>query len=135
MNEQLKVVENIKNPEINTENQVIQQEYTIDGYDVAIFYTNKQSGQERYINAVLADLDTNECTYLGPIRMLEPYEIERDEDEKSYEANIDVEDLNNINQAIADFLEFKRLEPIRRQYLARQALRQENDSHLLVRAA
>ena len=122
MNEQLKVVENKRYPEIDTENYVIQQEYIRESYYVAVFYTSKQSGQERYINAALTNLDTDERTYLEPIRMIESYEIEQDQDEKNYVTDVDVEDLNSINCAINDFLERQRLEPIRRQSLARYVL-------------
>ena len=132
--QQLQVVEN-KYPKIDTENQVEQWEYTIDGYNVAIFYTSKDSNRDRYINAILTNLDTNENIYIEPIKMLEPYEIEVEDDQTVDDINVDVEDLNSINREIYDYLEQKRLEPLRKQYLARRALKVAAEAHRLDLAA
>ena len=83
-----------KYPEIDTKNQVLHQEFDYDGYNVAIFYTLKDSGYDRYVTAILTDNASGELEYLEPIPMVNVYEMGLDYDDIVPDSQIDVEDIN-----------------------------------------
>ncbi len=89
-----------KYPEIDTKNQVLNQEFTIDGYHVAIFYTKKDSAHDRYITAILTDLEVNELVFIDPIPMVNVYELGIDEEDIVPDSEIDIEDTNNAFKEI-----------------------------------
>ena len=118
MDEQLKSVVERKYPNVDTENQGVNQKFNIEGYNVVIFYTQRGSSRERYVIVSMADKDTGITEFLEPIKMVDVSNLE----DFSSDSEIDVEDVMHAQEAIDTYLWKKRQQDISKRNLAVIAL-------------
>ncbi len=108
MNEQLEAVVDNKHSEEKTKEQILNQRFSIEGYNVAIFYTKKtlENNTEkepigRYITIKITNEKTGDIDDLDPIKMVDVSEIDED---IGLNSEIDVEDVNHALRAVDLYL-------------------------------
>jgi len=90
MNEQLKTVVEDQVSEKEIENQILNQSFSIEGYNVAIFYTKKTS-EDRYITIYMTDENTGDVDELDKIKMVSEEEVNKKVKKEFTEMNVDNE--------------------------------------------
>ena len=117
MSEQLEAVVDNKHSEEKTKEQILNQKFSIEGYNVAIFYTKKtpkvdteegakeddteKAPKERYITIKITNEKTGAVENLDPIKMVDVSEMDED---IGLNSEIDVEDVNHALRAVDLYL-------------------------------
>jgi len=108
MSEQLEAVVDNKHSEEKTKEQILNQKFSIEGYNVAIFYTKKtlENNTEkkpigRYITIKITNEKTGDIDDLDPIKMVDVSEMDED---IGLNSEIDVEDVNHALRAVDLYL-------------------------------
>ncbi len=143
MSEQLETVVKNQDSKKETEKQILNQKFSIEGYTVVIFYS-KKTLEDRYITIEIINETTEKTKTLDPIKMVSKEEVEmvveqqrieaeNDEeiivdpdDDNKYEdlypdSGIDILDLTHALEAVDLYLFQQRHQPVDRN-LAKVAL-------------
>jgi len=114
MSEQLEPVVDNKHSEKETQEQILNQKFSIEGYNVAIFYTKKMPkvdakevpSKDRYITIKIMNEQTGITEELNPIRMIDEKEIgiEPGDDDIYPDSGIDIIDLDHALKAVDQYL-------------------------------
>ncbi len=90
MNEQLEAVVANKHSEEKTKEQILNQKFSIEGYNVAIFYT-KKTLKDRYITIEIENAITEITDKLDPIKMVSEEEVNKKVKKEFIEMNAEQE--------------------------------------------
>ncbi len=106
MSEQLETVVDNKHSEEKTKEQILNQKFSIEGYNVAIFYT-KKTLEDRYITITITNEETGDKEDLEKIRMVSDQEVK----EEQKQERIKMESDEEIVIETKDIDEYKYEEP------------------------